>query len=813
LCTFSLLLSLFNYALLGIAYSDSLETKLKSYKEIDTIRIDLLTDLAYYYQSIDPEKTIQYATEANQYSKQLGDHARHMDGIRVIGIAHAMKGDFSKAMEIFKSGLQLAREKEEKVRESRFLEAIGITNSNLGYNNLALEYFNKAIIISEEINDIHGMLSGYNSIGGSYANLGNFPKALEYFQKSLPLTEKHGRKRDLSSVINNIAGIEGRLHNYDTALYYFQMAVSIDQEAGDIGGMAFGLSNMGIIYRLQDDYPKAIEHFQESYELSLQVGDKYGVAVARKNLGKTLAKDEKYKKALEHYNEALKLAYQMGNRQLICELQIITGETMFLTNRLNEALDYSTKGLETALSLDLLEEVKEVNWLLSDIYAKRKEFEKAYEHHKTYKELSDSIFNEANVKKIERLKSKYEFDKEKKVLEEEQKRKELVLQQEKQQQVVLRNYFVIGFIVFLALSIVIFRSLQRKRRSNKKLAQLNSEIRSQNQEIQSQNEHIEKQNEELQQINQQLVELDEFKQGLTGMIVHDLKNPLNAILNPSESLPVENQLKLIKQYGKQMLNMVLNILDTQKYKDTKMVVDFSKQNLSEILSLAMEQVQFLCEQKSIELKNNITGDYKVMVDLEVITRVFVNLLTNALKFTPVNGIIRINTEELNESGTLRISIEDNGVGIPAEKLKVVFEKFVQVETKDSGSMKSTGLGLSFCKLAVDAHGWDIGVDSEPGVGSKFWFTMQPIGKMVTTSGNEMEQVADKNLPQLTDEDITQISEILNELKSTKIYNVSKLYQVLNGVKQYENENIIKWKDAVMQAIRTEDEKKYELLLN
>ncbi|MCG8699135.1 MAG: HAMP domain-containing histidine kinase, partial [Bacteroidales bacterium] len=265
--------------------------------------------------------------------------------------------------------------------------------------------------------------------------------------------------------------------------------------------------------------------------------------------------------------------------------------------------------------------------------------------------------------------------------------------------------------------------------------------------------------------------------------------------------------------GKQMLNMVMNILDTQKYQDTTMVVDLTEHQLNDILQPAMEQVQFLCEQKNVSLTNNITSDYTVMVDFESIRRVFVNLFTNALKFTPINGEILVNADEQEENGLVKISVQDNGAGIPKDKLQVVFDKFVQVQTKDSGVIKSTGLGLSFCKLAIEAHGWEIGVDSELGKGATFWFTIQPIGKLSSQANKKSETNSDDTLPCLSGKDAALVTEIINDLRTTRIYQISKLRKILSKVENSENENVTKWKDAVEQAIRTENEEIYGLLLN
>ena len=110
-----------------------------------------------------------------------------------------------------------------------------------------------------------------------------------------------------------------------------------------------------------------------------------------------------------------------------------------------------------------------------------------------------------------------------------------------------------------------------------------------------------------------------------------------------------------------------------------------------------------------------------MCDPEVIGRIVANLLGNALKFTPASGEVRVSA--VPSANEVKINVADTGPGIPAEYRERIFEKFGQVEGQKEGKKHSTGLGLTFCKLAAEAHGGKIGVDSEVGHGSTFWFTL------------------------------------------------------------------------------------------
>jgi len=153
----------------------------------------------------------------------------------------------------------------------------------------------------------------------------------------------------------------------------------------------------------------------------------------------------------------------------------------------------------------------------------------------------------------------------------------------------------------------------------------------------------------------------------------------------------------------------------------------------------------LIKQKNLSLNIQVDPSIIIKADQEIIVRVFVNMLTNAIKYTPNGGNISIksvdifnNQEDVFSSENIDQKIKDNfslnlpfclfsvtdtGQGIPKDKQHLVFEKFGQVKSCDKDKFHTTGLGLTFCRLAIEAHGGKIGVESKNGEGSKFWFTL------------------------------------------------------------------------------------------
>lgn len=350
-------------------------------------------------------------------------------------------------------------------------------------------------------------------------------------------------------------------------------------------------------------------------------------------------------------------------------------------------------------------------------------------------------------------------------------------------------------------------------------------------EIETQKEEILAQTEQLKSQNDKLIEMDRFKQGMTSMIVHDLKNPLNTILSVSDSIGTKaltTESETLKGTGLQMLNMVLNILDVNKFEEASMAINFGMHALLDIVKLATKQVEFLVKQKNIQIINNFTSQYKVLCDRDIIERVLVNLFTNAIKYSPHNSSIEIlvypcTGESLppelkkidcseNTSEKLLIAVKDNGTGIKQDAIPLIFQKFRQLDAVESGNVKSTGLGLTFCKLAIEAHGGEIGVNAEQEKGSLFWFTLKT-NKISKSSDLIEQEKPEKNvLITLSATDKEYLNNYLNELTQLEYYEVTSIRRVLATINADISDPVKAWKDLVELAIKNSNQEEYEKLI-
>jgi len=249
--------------------------------------------------------------------------------------------------------------------------------------------------------------------------------------------------------------------------------------------------------------------------------------------------------------------------------------------------------------------------------------------------------------------------------------------------------------------------------------------------------HLElrRQKRRLQENYDKLEELEKLRDGLVHMLVHDLRTPLTVIAgyhelikeDPKNTLSAESigYIADAAEATERIIKMVSDVLDTSKLEEGKMKLAVAECDLSSLLEEVISEVKSLLGGREVRFTPPETPA-AVRADRELISRVIQNLLGNAIKFAPEHGGLLLLGVQTS-GNRVRVSFEDNGPGVAPEYRRKIFEKFAQGELRAGNQRYSTGLGLTFCKLAVEAHGGNIGVDSKEGKGSTFWFELPVSG--------------------------------------------------------------------------------------
>ncbi|CAG0931721.1 Alginate biosynthesis sensor protein KinB [Thermoflexales bacterium] len=242
----------------------------------------------------------------------------------------------------------------------------------------------------------------------------------------------------------------------------------------------------------------------------------------------------------------------------------------------------------------------------------------------------------------------------------------------------------------------------------------------------------------LREVTEEL-ELQRMRDDLTNTIVHDLRSPLSSILGSlyfmeeiteqDSDSPAGQALTISIRSANKLMDLVNSLLDIARLSTGQALVELQAQHLEGVLDAAVDYLLPLALDSEISLSRQIDPDLPlVLIDEDKINRVLVNLIDNALKFTPRGGRVTVSAERwANGSGyaMVRCVVRDTGPGIPTEYRTRIFDRFVQIAHR-TGRRRGTGIGLNFCQLAIEAHGGKIWVEDAPGGGSEFSFTLQAI---------------------------------------------------------------------------------------
>ena len=265
--------------------------------------------------------------------------------------------------------------------------------------------------------------------------------------------------------------------------------------------------------------------------------------------------------------------------------------------------------------------------------------------------------------------------------------------------------------------------------------------------------HLARTMNQVQESYRKIMKLEKLKDDLSQMIVHDLKNPLSIILLSLEIVAKEKKIPAVQketlqqahQSGMHMLSMIQNLLDISKMEEGK----FHLKKDAIDLGVLVQEIEERYRRSGLPAERTLIakvdeGLPTLEGDADLLARVVENLLGNAMKYTARNGRIEIRVAKKTDDEVL-VSVRDDGLGIPSEFQSRIFEKFEQVETKSKNHRTGSGLGLTFCKLAIEAHNGRIWVESQAGKGSTFTFALPAkTEKSATTAqhGSKLENQTD-----------------------------------------------------------------------
>ena len=682
---------------------DSLKNLLSETENIE--KVNILNELAFYYHTIDYDKGIDYAKKAISLSKKIKIDTLIVDSYNALITNFWAKSELDSAMYYSKKALKIAYYLNDSISISQTYYNFALIVASDSKYNLAIKYYDTAYNYVKH-NQIRGKIGIEINKGVSYYNLTNYKQALKYFLKAAKFYENNNSEINLPYTYNLLGNIYIDTGEEKKGLKYFKEALKISKKYNLQVEEGTSLQSIAAYFEKIKKPDSSIIYLKKALVLAKKTGRKIMTVDIYASLGDNYLEIQKIDSAKYYYNIVINLAKKNNDEWAKTSGFIGIANVLLKQKEFKRAIYYYEKAQFIAIKIDSKEILKDIYENLSKAYIGEKKYKKATIIQNKYIKLTDSLYNEETTKQLSNMKVSYETEKK------ENENAKLKIEKKLNEKTIENQKTInIAIIIVIILSSLLIIALFLNRR---KIKNANNRLLVKNQQIQQQKEEILIQTENLESAYTHLKELQNFKNGLIGMIVHDLKNPLNIIINMSEN-------EFVADSGNKMLNMVNNILDVEKYEEVGMPINPENLNLKDLFKKSVSKNNFLALLQKIKIENNIDKNIIIKADKEIIERVIDNLLTNAIKFSPANGRILLNSKTDNDF--VHISVSDEGVGISEEFQEKIFDKFVQVEAKKSGFIRSTGLGLTFCKLAVEAHNGTISLKSAKNKGTTFTFTI------------------------------------------------------------------------------------------
>ncbi|MCM8799704.1 MAG: HAMP domain-containing histidine kinase [Candidatus Omnitrophica bacterium] len=246
---------------------------------------------------------------------------------------------------------------------------------------------------------------------------------------------------------------------------------------------------------------------------------------------------------------------------------------------------------------------------------------------------------------------------------------------------------------------------------------------------------VEERTKQLSTALEEIQAISKRKSEFISAVSHELRTPLTSIKGYASillaeklgnlPLAVKERLEKINRHTDELVNLVNGLLDISRIESGKIAMKFEPYKLSQIINEVLDLMGVQLKEKEIQLTTEISADSEdILVDCEQLKRVFINLIGNAIKFTPSKGKITIKSFSLDHQ--IQVDITDTGIGIPQDSLQVIFEEFYRVDNPINQQVKGTGLGLSLVKRIIEAHRGKIWVKSKLNEGSTFSFTLPKV---------------------------------------------------------------------------------------
>ncbi len=560
-------------------------------------------------------------------------------------------------------------EKEFDYARARGYEKLGWTYWVQGNYADGLKYSLDAIRIFEQFEPSEGLVNALLSAGRNLFEQRSYTMALNYYERSEKIAQQVGLNSALIEVYRDLAGISIYDGDYDKALDYCRRGLALANQSGRRESIPTFYSHMALVYFNRNDVEESVDYNWRAILEGRLNGNRRIVALGFERLANIDLQKAEYDEAIRKADETLEMGKELGSSLIAMRAYLVLSK------------GYEGKGL----------------------------YQKALDNYKSYIEISDSTYSADKESIIASMEAVYDLESKQQEIELLETEKALNDQESK-----AKNYYILLSIVVIGLLIALIVALSKASKTQNKF-----------------NEDLKLKNLEIEQQAKKLGEMNATKSKIFSIIGHDLRSSVSDLKQLLDLLNNKKitmkELKEVAPEAKQSVDTSFDVLDNLLHWGLSQMDGIRTSLEAVALSHVFQEVNaHFCvtvERKNISLSFDSPASLKVLGDAPQLTVVLRNLVGNAVKFTKPEGAVAVKAiEHANE--TVRICVSDNGVGIPADKMSLIFSEGSHYSELGTNNEKGTGLGLLLCHEFVANMGSKLHVESTPGEGTSFFFDLK-----------------------------------------------------------------------------------------
>ncbi len=602
--------------------------------------------------------------------------------------------------------LSLARKAKTDSSKARLLNnaAIALRETD---SNLALRYAEEARNIADSLNDQRVLGEVLTNIGWIFYRKGIYSQALERTTKAMAINKATNNLAEIAACLNTIGAIQFEQNEFTEAIASFKEGYKLANSVNHRINMSRSLNNIAFSYLRLKKFDSA--RFYVNRSVTEHVNDNFRLAFSDRILGDIFFEEGKYTEALKSYDICLKSAIDQNNNFLKSSTLFRIGKTYLKLRDTNKALKVLNQNLFLAKRFGFKGEQETTLKLMSEAFAMRNDFSNAYDFQTRYLAMHDSLSEQRGGEQINLLEAQYKLDLKNAQIDLLTKDTQFKEQEIKTQRIgIYVGLFWLACMLLLV--IILFRTNRRARAANRLLKE---------------------KNELIEQQAQQLIGLNATKDKLMSIIGHDLRGPLNSLrgmmdlLNKSfisqeEFIEFSKKIKTNVDFVYTDLENLLSWAQAQQ-KGLKTVLE--KITLQKAVQNKVSLLQESILTKQLHVIIEIDPAIQVIADKNQLDLILRNLITNAIKFSYPGGQIVIGSVR-EPDDVIRIFVKDTGTGMDGADLQRLLNSSMHFTKRGTSNEKGMGLGLLLVKEFVLLNKGALAIESKPGAGSTFSFTLQ-----------------------------------------------------------------------------------------